>query len=298
MPARVSETFVLRTYPFREADLIVSFFTRDQGKLRGVARRARKPKSPFGSGLERLSRVNMAYYERENQDLVNMSGCEMIESPFDLQSDYARGVALDYLAETAEHLLPEHEPNEKFFRLLASALDYLRADGEVWPAILYVSLWAVRLTGVFPEMRVGSESCEIAEEMFVKPLKSLTPRTWTKGTAADLRRLLIRSMEQHVERRFLTVPATRSPVIISKMDTFQETVFKLKKYWADRGCIIQEPYDVEVGAGTMCPETFLRVLGPKPYRVAYVQPSRQSGGWPLWRKSQSSLQAPAVAGDP
>ena len=59
------------------------------------------------------------------------------------------------------------------------------------------------------------------------------------------------------------------------MDSFQETVFKLKRYWADRGAIIQEPYDVEVGAGTMCPETFLRVLGPKPYRVAYVQPSRR-----------------------
>jgi glycyl-tRNA synthetase alpha chain len=59
------------------------------------------------------------------------------------------------------------------------------------------------------------------------------------------------------------------------MDTFQETVFKLKKYWADRGCIIQEPYDTEVGAGTMAPETFLRVLGGKPYKVAYVQPSRR-----------------------
>ncbi len=59
------------------------------------------------------------------------------------------------------------------------------------------------------------------------------------------------------------------------MDNFQQTIFKLKQYWAERGCIIQEPYDVEVGAGTMCPETFLRVLGPKPYRVAYVQPSRR-----------------------
>lgn len=57
--------------------------------------------------------------------------------------------------------------------------------------------------------------------------------------------------------------------------TFQHTVFALKKYWSDRGCIIQEPYDVEVGAGTMAPETFLRVLGPQPYRVAYVQPSRR-----------------------
>jgi glycyl-tRNA synthetase alpha chain len=63
------------------------------------------------------------------------------------------------------------------------------------------------------------------------------------------------------------------------MDSYQEIIFKLKKYWADphpsRDCIIQEPYDLEVGAGTMCPETFLRVLGPKPYRVAYVQPSRR-----------------------
>jgi glycyl-tRNA synthetase alpha chain len=59
------------------------------------------------------------------------------------------------------------------------------------------------------------------------------------------------------------------------MQSFQETLFKLKQYWSDRGCIIQEPYDVEVGAGTMCPETFLRVLGTEPYRVAYVQPSRR-----------------------
>ena len=59
------------------------------------------------------------------------------------------------------------------------------------------------------------------------------------------------------------------------MQSFQEIIFKLKQYWAERGCIIQEPYDVEVRAGTMCPETYLRVLGPKPYRVAYVQPSRR-----------------------
>src|ERR1700756_1371567 len=59
------------------------------------------------------------------------------------------------------------------------------------------------------------------------------------------------------------------------MDSYQQIIFNLKKYWSDRGCIIQEPYDLEVGAGTMAPETFLRVLGPKPYRTAYVQPSRR-----------------------
>src|ERR1039457_5629391 len=59
------------------------------------------------------------------------------------------------------------------------------------------------------------------------------------------------------------------------MPSFQEIVFKLKQYWAERGCIGQEPYDVEVGVGTMCPEQFLRVLGPKPYRVPYLQPGRR-----------------------
>ena len=57
--------------------------------------------------------------------------------------------------------------------------------------------------------------------------------------------------------------------------TFQELVLKLQSFWATRGCVLQQPYDVEVGAGTMAPETFLRVLGAQPYKVAYVQPSRR-----------------------
>jgi glycyl-tRNA synthetase alpha chain len=57
--------------------------------------------------------------------------------------------------------------------------------------------------------------------------------------------------------------------------TFQDLIFALQQFWAKQGCIIQQPYDIEVGAGTMHPETFLRVLGPDPYKVAYVQPSRR-----------------------
>jgi glycyl-tRNA synthetase alpha chain len=61
----------------------------------------------------------------------------------------------------------------------------------------------------------------------------------------------------------------------SNPQTFQELILRLQTFWAGRGCVLQQPYDVEVGAGTMAPETFLRVLGPKPYKVAYVQPSRR-----------------------
>jgi glycyl-tRNA synthetase alpha chain len=64
-------------------------------------------------------------------------------------------------------------------------------------------------------------------------------------------------------------PASSNPL------TFQELILRLQTFWAQRGCVLQQPYDVEVGAGTMAPETFLRVLGPKPYKVAYVQPSRR-----------------------
>ncbi len=57
--------------------------------------------------------------------------------------------------------------------------------------------------------------------------------------------------------------------------TFQDLILKLSHFWVKQGCVLQQPYDVEVGAGTMHPETFLRVLGPQPYRVAFVQPSRR-----------------------
>jgi glycyl-tRNA synthetase alpha chain len=57
--------------------------------------------------------------------------------------------------------------------------------------------------------------------------------------------------------------------------TFQQLLFTLQRFWADRGCVLQQPYDVEVGAGTMSPDTFLRVLGPRPVRIAYAQPSRR-----------------------
>jgi recombinational DNA repair protein (RecF pathway) len=116
-------------------------------------------------------------------------------------------LALDYFTEVTDHLMPPHEPNEKFFRLLNSTLEVLRSGGSMWPAVDYFTLWSVRLTGVLPELRVSNqETVEIVEEMFVKKLADLTSRDWTKSTLQGLRRTLIRAMEQHVERKFLTVP--------------------------------------------------------------------------------------------
>ena len=156
MPARVSEAIVLRTYPLGESDLIVSFLARDLGKLRGVAKRARRPKSKFGAGLERLSRVQMHYFQRENRELASLDSCELVDSPFHLLSDYAASVMLDYLTEVSEQLLPPAESNEKFFRLLSSVLAYLQDHGVagVWRVVTYFSLWAVRLAGFLPDLHV------------------------------------------------------------------------------------------------------------------------------------------------
>lgn len=212
MPARVSESYVLRTYPFRESDLIVSFFTRDQGKLRGVARRARKPKSTYGSGLERLSLIQLSYSQRETRELVNLNSCDLVQSQFNLASDFETSLGLDYIAEVSEHLLPPYEPNERFFRLIAANMDHLhrRSPGAIWSAILYFSLWATRLSGFLPDLQIHPErnlsrgSRELAAAMLRSPIAALPERSWSKDTALDLRRFLIHQMEQHVERHFHT----------------------------------------------------------------------------------------------
>ncbi len=64
---------------------------------------------------------------------------------------------------------------------------------------------------------------------------------------------------------------------MNKAPTFQEIIFKLKEFWAAQGCLIREPYDLEKGAGTFNPDTFLRSIGDKPWRVAYAEPCRRPG---------------------
>ncbi|MBI2681020.1 MAG: DNA repair protein RecO [Candidatus Solibacter usitatus] len=252
MPARVSEAIVLQTYPFKESDLVVSFLARDAGKLRGIAKRARRPKSSFGSGLERLSQVKMSYFQRETRELVNLDSCDLIRSQFALAGDYEASVALDYFAEISEQLLPPAEPNERHFRLLLAVLEHLRsnAPGRVWLSVAYFSYWAVQLAGILPELdaclgcgtwlanpeepqqsfysrfrsglfcsqcrrtaglgkteELTITSRNIAAQMQHTPVAQLSPEGWEQKTAADLRRFLVRQIEQHIERKLITASA-------------------------------------------------------------------------------------------
>ena len=207
MPAQSSEAIVLRTFPFKEADLIVSYFTRDLGKLRGVAKRARRPKSPFGAGLQRLSYVRMNYQHRDNRDLDFLDSCEILSSPFSMTTDYDVSVALDFLTEASEHLLPAGEPNERYFRLILAVRDYLAVAGPagVWPAVTYFALWSARLGGFLGPMELSGDEQTIGEEMLRLKLADLTPRVWERATAAGLRRQLVLAIEEHVERRLTTL---------------------------------------------------------------------------------------------
>jgi DNA repair protein RecO (recombination protein O) len=156
MPLCETEAIVLRTYRLREADKIVSLFTRQMGRLRAVARGALRTKSRYGGTLEPLSYVRIWIFERENRDLLNLDSAEIIESFFDMQKDYRVQLAAQYLAEVGERLLPEREVNERLFRLLLAVLRALKTSGEVTRPLLYFDYWMVRLGGFLPDFAACS----------------------------------------------------------------------------------------------------------------------------------------------
>lgn len=152
MPLRETEAIVLRTYRLGEADKIVSLFSRQLGKLRAVAAGAQRPKSRYGGVLEPLTYIRLWLFERENRDLLRMNSAELLESFFAMQSDYAVGIAAQYMAEVCERLLPEREVNERAFRLLLAVLRGLKARGSIDRALLYFNYWILRLGGFLPDL--------------------------------------------------------------------------------------------------------------------------------------------------
>src|ERR1035438_3592952 len=151
MSLRESEAIVLRSYPLREADLLVTLFTRAEGKVRGVARSAKKSKRRFGGALEPLTYVRAFYDVKEGQELARLDSCEVLESPMASEVSYARAVALGHIAELLDELLPDREANDAIFRLTLSVLHVLSGP-EIWMPVTYFELWLTRLVGFLPEL--------------------------------------------------------------------------------------------------------------------------------------------------
>src|ERR1051326_7555446 len=148
---RQSEALILRTWPFHEADLLVTFFTRAEGKLRGVAKAAKKSKRRFGGALEPLTHVTAHWEGMEKQELVRLGSCDIISSPLTSQMTYPRVVALSYVAEVIDQLLPDREPSDDIFRLTLAVVNQLKAN-SIWLPLTYFDLWIVRLIGLLPDL--------------------------------------------------------------------------------------------------------------------------------------------------
>jgi DNA repair protein RecO (recombination protein O) len=161
MSVLTSEAVVLRTWPLREADLIVSFFTRDYGRMKGVAKSALKSRKRFGGALEPMTVARAWFAEKPGQELVRLDQLEILRSPLAAPVDHVRMAVLSFYAELLDEALPEHDPQETVFRLLVSVLEQTTAvpsdfvqpqfSGS-WMALTYFSLWMTRLLGLLPDV--------------------------------------------------------------------------------------------------------------------------------------------------
>lgn len=157
--AHREEAIVLRTWPFHEADLLISLFTREQGKVKGVARYAMRSRKRFGGALEPATHVRAHYAERPRQDLVRMDNFEILWSPLTASVDLQRAAGLQLVVEVLEEAMPEQAPDDNVFRLALTVLQAMEPARDagtfpsaVWLPATYFCLWMNRLMGWWPEL--------------------------------------------------------------------------------------------------------------------------------------------------
>jgi len=151
MPTDQAEAIVLRTTNVADQDKMVVLFCREKGLLRGVAKGARKFGNRFGSSLEPLSVVRVFYYEKERRDLVTVSGCDLLESFFEIQAEPATAFLLTYLAELVEEFAPIRAREDVLYRLLLSVLRCLKEGGDREFTAAYFEAWFLQANGLLPD---------------------------------------------------------------------------------------------------------------------------------------------------
>ena len=236
-----SEAVVLRTWPVQEADLIVSFFTRDYGRMRGVAKSALKSRKRFGGALEPMTQARAWFAERPGQELVRLDQLEIVLSPLSAPVDFVRMTVLSFFAELLEEALPDHDPQETVFRLLVAVLEQTTVE-QPWMPLTYFQLWMTRLMGLLPEIghctacgealvageasfntlgdglfcpvhRNGNasglcaDSWQLAQRMLRAPVSAFATEAWPRRRGEDLRRFTLQALERHLERRLRSAEA-------------------------------------------------------------------------------------------
>lgn len=198
MPVLTSEAVVLRTWPVHESDLIVSFFTRDYGRMRGVAKAALKSRKRFGGALELMTQARAWFAERPRQELVRLDQLEILRSPLSAPVDHTRMAVLSFFAEVLDEALPERDPQDAVFRLLVSVLEHTTAvqsetvqpqPAGPWMPLTYFSLWMTKLMGLLPDISrciVCGEALHAAEVSYSSYADGLFCRLHRNGTASAL----------------------------------------------------------------------------------------------------------------
>ncbi len=163
MPLYTADALVLRTYKLGEADRIVVFLTRDRGKKRGVAKGARRARSKFMGALEPLTEVRVAYFEKEQRELVGLNYAETVRSPMAMVGMTADGAGVQpgadalgyvgYFAELLDEWAQDADADDRLYRLGVSVLDAMATQTPVEPLARYFEYWLLRLQGVYPEAR-------------------------------------------------------------------------------------------------------------------------------------------------
>lgn len=156
MPVRHCEAVVLRTYRVGEADKVVVFLTRELGKLRGMAKGARRPKSRFGGSLEVGTEVELTFFEKEAQELVSVDRCDIVRSDFSSLGDPLLACTLAYFADLVDQFAPEREANPKLYRLMNAAVGALAVGSDPEKTARYFEAWLLRLAGFYPRKRTCS----------------------------------------------------------------------------------------------------------------------------------------------
>jgi DNA repair protein RecO (recombination protein O) len=230
-----SEAVVLRTWPVHEADLIVSFFTRDYGRIRGVAKAALKSRKRFGGALEPMTLARAWFAERPRQELVRLDQLEILRSPLSAPVDPVRMTVLSFFAEVLDESLPDHDPQETIFRLLVAVLDQTTVE-QPWMPLTYFQLWMTRLMGLLPDIahctacgealraeeisfnvyadgffcavhrngnasELCTDSWQLAQRILRAPVSSFAGEPWPRRRAQDLRLFTLQALERHLERK-------------------------------------------------------------------------------------------------
>ena len=245
MPTHSAEAIVLRQYSLSEADRIVVVFSREGGKIRAVARGAKKPRSRLGGCLEPLNQIQIEYYAKEGSDLGLIRGCEMLHSYLGSNPTPERVVLLSYLAEIVNELAQENSSNPLLYRLFLSTLKASESLPPNEALIRYFEFWCLKLSGVLPDydycskcsrcvkddgfyawleagqgrcaecaggkgVHVHSNAAGILQDIWKLSPEQFAARPMGSASAGDLERLSRRLLEWHLEKQLKSLPSVKA----------------------------------------------------------------------------------------